>query len=152
MPPEWLEAILGAFGQNRQPPPGEQGGGRPGNAPPATPDFEPAGLAFEELIDLPGARGEQNALDQNNIERISGNILAEGWDPSSEVMIRVKPDGTADVWEGNHRLRAARELGIEQVPVRIFYEGGGEAVEGAFMPEALRRFIVEGLPSERGID
>lgn len=94
-----------------------------------------------ELIDLPGARGEHETIDAEVVARAKERLAAEGFDPDQPIIVRVAQDGTATIWEGNHRLRAAQELGLESVPIYVFYEGGSEAMADSWKSEALRRHI-----------
>lgn len=39
------------------------------------------------------------------------------------IMIMVKPEGITTIVEGNHRIQAAIQLGLKEVPVKISFYG-----------------------------
>lgn len=100
------------------------------------------------LVDgLPGVRGEQirfirpqdvaeqvRAEDERQIVKLVKSIKARSFDPAEPIMIWVEYNGMAFVAEGNHRLRAAMEAGIDSVPVEIRYFAGGEQEYGQLHP------------------
>jgi len=47
------------------------------------------------------------------------------------LILKVHPNGRAFIGEGNHRLQAAKELGIEQLPVRVHMNAHNSDNQGA---------------------
>ena len=84
----------------------------------------------EELARLPGLRGEQNRIDEDKVAELVESMRAEGFRPADAVAVEVHPDGQAYIFEGNHRVRAAAELGIE-VPTEVKFLGNSEHLPGA---------------------
>jgi hypothetical protein len=120
--------------------------GRPGNNRHLTRRTE--GLVPPEmLLDLPGARGEEETfiydeatgtytIDQSSRHgvrytparwaKLVANMRDEGFDPSNPIFIIKDFGQAAKIQEGNHRLRAAHEAGLDLVPVEIRYFGHSE--------------------------
>jgi hypothetical protein len=87
------------------------------------------------LMEFGGAMGEETAIpgsdySQNNIEALRADMEESGYSLANPVMVWVGYDGTTKIGEGNHRIRAAQQAGIEVVPVDIRYFAGGESAEG----------------------
>ena len=81
---------------------------------------------IEDLIDLPGSRGEHKMMaseySQKNIAELTEDMREKGWRGGS-IMIFVERDGSAAIGEGNHRVRAAYNAGIKRIPAEIKYFG-----------------------------
>jgi hypothetical protein len=54
-------------------------------------------------------------------ERVA-NFLEKGYDPTQPIPIMIEADGTWVAVGGNHRLARVKELGYDEVPVRIIYD------------------------------
>lgn len=85
-------------------------------------------ISTRNIADLEGVSGEVRGEHRNRQgeewETFKADIEEHGiQDP---IFITVEPDGTARISEGNHRLDAAIELGLEDVPVEVRYFGKGE--------------------------
>lgn len=82
-----------------------------------------------------------NPVAGSDLDAIKASILEEGFrDP---LIIEVGLNGRASLIEGNHRLAAALELGLENVPVRVITSRGGPAgsrfsSEGIAQPTTVR--------------
>ena len=94
----------------------------------------------EELARLPGARGEEAwqgadlAYALESRARIVASIRERGFDPAQRPLIVIEPDGRALVYEGNQRIAAAAEVGLERVPVDVRYFGSSERLPNVFDP------------------
>jgi hypothetical protein len=102
-----------------------------------TAGYKEARVDPREIAKLPGARGEQKNIDQERVKELAKSIKEEGlkWAP----LIMVEMDGTAHIWEGNHRIRAAIEAGLESIIVEVRYFGGSEERPGIWKPELVER-------------
>ena len=84
------------------------------------------------LRHIPGARGEQSAVRQDDLDSIMKIMNGTGKLPllfSGEEyypLICVAWDGSAWVYEGNHRIMAADKLGWKSLKVQVKYFDGGE--------------------------
>lgn len=91
-------------------------------------------IAISDVIDIPGYSGEEKRIDWIKVGRLADSIRKHGYREDAPVTFHVVYDGRAYVYDGNHRLRAAKEAGIESVPAEISYFAGGEEVEGKLFP------------------
>jgi len=94
-----------------------------------------AELDIERLLTLPGARGEHKHFDGSStkgrfsearLDELAQSIRTEGFRPDEYIMVIVEADGRAQLWEGNHRLRAAKRAGLATIPVEWQFSGGSE--------------------------
>ncbi|KKM27728.1 hypothetical protein LCGC14_1571820, partial [marine sediment metagenome] len=102
-----------------------------------TAGYKEAKVDPKEIVKLPGARGEEKAIDWDRVRALAESIKAEGL--KYKPLIIVEQDRTAYIWEGNHRVRAAIEAGLESIIVEIRYFGGSEEIEGIWKPELVSR-------------
>ncbi len=91
-------------------------------------------LPVDFVEGLKGMTGEENRMftdtATSKIEKLSTSIKEKGYDEKNPIFINVGHDGTVLINEGNHRARAAKQAGLENVPVSISYFAGGERVAG----------------------
>jgi hypothetical protein len=77
---------------------------------------------------LPGGRGEIRGAHPNRQgvkwDEFKEDIKTSGI--KEAIFIVVEPDGSASIYEGNHRIDAAVEVGLPTVPVEIRYFGKAE--------------------------
>lgn len=99
-----------------------------------------------EVAQLPGAKREHENIDAARVKRLADRMRREGYRQDHEIMVQVMADGRALLWEGNHRVRAAIEAGLDRVPLRVNYEGGSEQIEGVWMPSTLHDHLDESEP------
>jgi hypothetical protein len=86
------------------------------------------------LDNVKGVMGEQDRTpDETKLSRIKEGIK-EGVEFEAPF-ITVDQYGDAYISEGNHRITAARELGLKEIPVELRYFEGGELVDGPWHPE-----------------
>lgn len=97
------------------------------------------------LKNIAGLNNEHTRFNlQRNIDRIEKlkELIQEvGFDELGEITIIVRYNGTPVVYEGNHRIQAALQLGIKKIPCKIHYNAGSEIVKGKFHPDSLKKFI-----------
>jgi len=111
-----------------------------GNKKMKTGSYESVDVSVASLKDLPGARGEESLTGEDlewaleSRRKIAESIRQSGFDPEQRPAINVEPDGTVQVYEGNQRIAAAAEVGLETIPVEVRYFGGSERLEGVFDP------------------
>lgn len=107
----------------------------------------PVFLPMNILERIPGARGEQSNVRQDDLESIKQYMSKERKLPPSEhdpfkeyvPFIMVDQRGKAFVNEGNHRIMAASELGFQVLPVEIRYFNGGEDEPGPFSADKVKQ-------------
>lgn len=87
-------------------------------------------LPVDELLKFPGARGEENAIRQDNVDALAQSMSDKGYDKTAPVTLFVGHDGKVFIGEGNHRVRAAQAAGLSDVPVDVRYFAGGEDAPG----------------------
>lgn len=94
-------------------------------------------LSLDTLNNAVGFSGEnrQWTTDPDGEPRF-GNYSKARWDKFLEdiqtngvqnpIVLEVWTDGTIKIWEGNHRVEACRQLGINQIPAKVYYKGRSE--------------------------
>lgn len=103
---------------------------------------EPVILPVSMLRRLPGMRGEQKNVRQDDLAAIKKIMQSTGRLPQHNgrdyvPFINVAWNGEAWVNEGNHRIMAAAELGWDKLPVEVRYFDGGELADGPLNPKDL---------------
>jgi hypothetical protein len=88
------------------------------------------------LLNLPGRNNENRVWREVSGEKWFGNYKEEEWHDFLEdikenglkygVFIGVEKDGTAHIYEGNHRVQAAKQLGWTEIPVEVRYYGNSQ--------------------------
>ena len=103
----------------------------------------------EEIASLKGVMGEVRGEHRNRLdsawEEFKNQIKREGI--KERIFITVDHNGVAQISEGNHRIDAAVELGMKQVPVEIRYFGKADA-EGLLSQRGLGGLPVKKIPAE----
>jgi hypothetical protein len=75
-------------------------------------------------------RSTTPAYGREQVDNVKRELLERGFD--DPLILDVAADGRAILFDGNHRLAAAIELGLEKVPVRVVTSrAGAHAGEGA---------------------
>jgi hypothetical protein len=99
--------------------------------------FETGGVSYVDvsklsnLQDVRGAKEDGNRTytteeAKNRINKLKDSLLKNGWTGDS-IIVDIDSDGYGFIDEGNHRLIAAKELGMTEVPVKVEF---GLAREG----------------------
>lgn len=88
-------------------------------------------LKPELLRGLKGMAGEHDYIHnpdhKERIDDLANDMKVNGFDNKKPVMVWVVPDGRGIViYEGNHRIQAAVQAGIERIPVEWVWKGGSE--------------------------
>lgn len=84
--------------------------------------------------------------DQGSLDRLSASIARDG--VLEPLLVRRGEDGEATVIAGHRRLAAARQVGIERVPV-VFYEGGRD--RQVSLVENFHREDLDPIDAARGL-
>lgn len=102
-----------------------------------TGSFEkPTELPVEALSQIPGAMGEENIRTQSEkMLPLVKSMQKTGFDKTQPPLIGVNHKGEAFVIEGNHRIAAAKAVGIKNIPVEVRYFNGGELAQGNLSPD-----------------
>ena len=89
---------------------------------------EPVELPVDWLITLPGLRNEHLQLryDMSKIQKLSELVQEKSFCNSHPIELEIHHDGSAYVFDGNHRVRAAKLANLSSYPCKITYYGGGE--------------------------
>lgn len=91
-------------------------------------------LPVSELSLLKGERGEQSNVRPESLEYIKDNYSEVSKNP---VYVEVDPLGVPWVSEGNHRIMASADLGVQSLQVEVRYFSGSERIDGPFSPGKL---------------
>lgn len=110
-----------------------------------TASFRDISLPVGILAGIEGQKGEQNYLGdadhQKRIAALAESLKKNGFDPEATIAIDVEFDGRTTVYEGNHRIQAAKLAGLDRIPVEVRYLAGGETQAGPLDPERVLRAI-----------
>lgn len=98
------------------------------------------GLMYTSSLNgLNGVNGENREWREYNGEKYFGNYTEQEWNNFLEdikqngiqekIVIDIKKNGNISIYEGNHRLKAAEQLGFETVPVELRYYGNRQQIE-----------------------
>jgi hypothetical protein len=101
-------------------------------------------LDTKRLATIPGERREHTRMhepaSQEKIAELAKSMAKNGFDHSFPIAVRVYPSQTTSrfafgikVFEGNHRIRAAIEAGIDHIAVEWKWCGGSE-LKGLYHP------------------
>lgn len=96
-----------------------------------------ARMSPEELRRLPGESGEHLHPPGRKYNDLMKSIREKGYlekidGYDNRPLIMVNHRGEPYISEGNNRIRAAFDSGIDEIPVEIRYRAGGEALPGPF--------------------
>lgn len=94
-------------------------------------------LTLDTLDNATGFNNEQRQWTEGKYGpgRYFGLYKEEKWNAFLEnihtilqdpIILNVNSDGSIKVWEGNHRIEACRQLGINEIPAKVFYMGGSQ--------------------------
>ncbi len=92
-------------------------------------------LSTGELVEIPGYNNEQDHIRQDNVDELADSMKKAGGYSGPAIVVGVNYAGVPTITEGNHRVRAAIQAGIKDIPVEIHYHAGGERESGSMSPE-----------------
>ena len=106
----------------------------------------PVRIPISILKNIPGARGEQQNVRQDDLGWLMDYMktnnrlppMSDNDDNEYAPFVVVGYDGVPWVSEGNHRIMAAAKLGWKSLPIELRYFDGGEDVEGILHPDKLK--------------
>jgi hypothetical protein len=96
--------------------------------------FQRGVLSIDTLRNAQGFSGENRQwTDNGDGTRSFGNYSEERWNAflddieqngiQEPIVVNVNSDGSMKIWEGNHRIEAAIQLGLTEIPAKVFYMG-----------------------------
>ena len=100
--------------------------------------FQTGVLSLDTLDNATGFNGEQRTwtTDRYGDGNYFGLYSEEQWNEFLEdirangikepIVVNVNSDGSMKIWEGNHRVEAARQLGLNEIPAKVYYMGGSQ--------------------------
>ena len=95
-------------------------------------------IPIEHVENIPGQNDEHKNVIPEKYEHWK-EVLKN--DPEvlykNPIQVNVFHNGEAKINEGNHRMRAAKDLGIKTIAVSIHYFGGSETNPNSFDPAKL---------------
>lgn len=116
-----------------------------------TADFEgPVVLPVEVLSRIKGVMGEQDRTRYTDLASLvdymgkNNHLPLNSYGKEYLPFITVDYTGTPWVNEGNHRIKAAKELGWKWLPVRVHYFAGGELADGMLSPDKVEKWDAQG--------
>lgn len=95
-------------------------------------------MPIKDIVTIKGHNNEDRKLHLVNTHKFGemfyfGNYQIDDWNNfladiakngiENPIMIMVKPEGVTTIIEGNHRIQAAIQLGLNEVPVKISFYG-----------------------------
>ena len=85
------------------------------------------------LKKLRGINDEQNNIRKESLARIKDYIKKNGDAPSEKESIDIFVDQNGKAWvlDGNHRIKAASDLGLDSLDVKVQYWNGGESAKNS---------------------
>ncbi len=93
-------------------------------------------MSLDKILQLEGREREQRGWREENGQRWFGNYTEERWNEFlrdieingiiNPIFIGVEKDGSVYIYEGNHRVQAAKTLGLSEVPVEVRYYGNSQ--------------------------
>ena len=103
-----------------------------------TAKYNNAVVPIEYVENIPGQHGEHKNVIPEKYEHWK-EILKN--DPEvlykNPIQVNVFHNGKSKINEGNHRMRAAKDLGIKTIAVSVHYFGGSETNPNSFDPASL---------------
>ncbi|KKL87531.1 hypothetical protein LCGC14_1933800, partial [marine sediment metagenome] len=72
------------------------------------------------------------------VHKLAAYMREYGYDSTlreEPIQIVVDKDGNPVIYDGNHRVAAANEAGLKQIPIELWYHGGSEQIAGGIEPQ-----------------
>lgn len=99
--------------------------------------FQRGILTLDELEGATGFNNEDRTWHEQNGRKMFGNYEESKWYELLEdikangiqypIMVEVYIDGSKKIVEGNHRVEACKQLGINEIPAEVRYMGQSQA-------------------------
>jgi len=78
--------------------------------------FQPVFIPIDKLVP---SNLNPNRMTEEEFQGLVDSVKNAGFLPSNPIIVRSNGNGTYEIVDGEHRWRAARELGLEKVPCDI---------------------------------
>jgi hypothetical protein len=62
----------------------------------------------------------RNEMSSSQIKRLTKSMEKNGFDQDQPVDVWQRPDGRLEIQDGHHRTEAAKQSGLDTIPVRIW--------------------------------
>ena len=90
-------------------------------------------IDVDKALEIPGHNQEEGFIDTSEsskfrIDAVTKSIKKSGFDEEARPLIGVTRDRGATVFEGNHRIRAAKKAGLKKIPVEFRWYNGSEEI------------------------
>lgn len=99
----------------------------------------PMYLPVSELRQLRGRNDEQPRPGNGKYDALERSVRARGYTNENPVFVMVNHKGQAYLNEGNHRVAVASAHNVERVKAWVYWQNGGEEVQGAWSPANVAR-------------
>ncbi len=76
--------------------------------------------------------------DMVAVHRLAAYMQEHGYDDylrEEPIQIVIDKDGDPVIYDGNHRVAAANEASLAQIPIELWYHGGSEQIPGVIAPQ-----------------
>jgi len=131
---------------------GKNSYGAPNRFGPVTASFSRAVLFPVHLLSLiDGVMGEQGRTREDSVAWLKNEMETHNRLPLGSSGNQYKPlivvdyRGTPWVNEGNHRIKVAKMLGWEFLPVEVRYFSGGEEAKSPLTPDKVKQYDAMGV-------
>ena len=131
---------------------GKNSHGAPNRFGPVTGSFSRGVLIPVSMLSyVDGVMGEQGRTREESFDWLKKEMSENNRLPLGNSGSQYKPfivvDYTGRPWvnEGNHRIKVAKALGWEYLPVELRYFSGGEEAGGPFSPEKIKQYDATGV-------
>jgi hypothetical protein len=99
-------------------------------------------IPTELLAGVPGANNELPAPGEVKYDRLTKDVLANGWEPHP-IAVAVNHLGQPYIMDGNNRSALAQVLGISSIPARLEWVNGAEEVAGKWNPRTIAKDLLQ---------
>ena len=79
-------------------------------------------IEYRKISELTLLSNNPRTITKKDMDRLVDSIRINGFWKHRPITLSQKSDGTLVVIAGNQRLKAAKKLKLEQVPVVIYYD------------------------------
>jgi len=104
-------------------------------------------MKTDKLLKVRGENEEETRMDsersRERVKELAESMKEYGFAENEGILVWVDRFGKPTIAEGNHRIRAAKLAGIEEVPVEVRWINGGEDDSGEWGYKKLVRELDE---------